>query len=282
MMCQAINTRGRRGFLWIVFLGLCYCAHTAVAATLKLTNSTDPAFQQRLDSLFPGVSDLPDYVQLQPFLLIVDNPSNDSVTAYSIEWLVTTPGGHHEYSTHYVSEHLPSVKSAAIGPHQTRLISPFFNNDADDLKDTLQGMGTLPPVHFPGPSEQPFSVIAQVDGEVVNEAQFSGANKHGLLELYQAKRAAQYREALLMQEALDHGYDAQAIQRILQTQIKAAQQRTAVHSVELGRIALAEEAQTMLSLLASGTMDDFRWRVSTLIQRRPPSLKTNIPRNVAP
>lgn len=52
-----------------------------------------------------------------------------------------------------------------MGPHKARLISPILNNDTDNLKDVLLGMGTLPPVFFPGPHERPFAVVAQVDGE---------------------------------------------------------------------------------------------------------------------
>ena len=163
---------------------------------LTLVSPADPDFTNLLDNNFNGISSLPDYQALRPFLAIVRNESPQVFKAYSVAWNIQGESGvSHLVSVQYVFRHLaPANQNKVLRPGSLRLLSPLFNLSPQEYRENHDFIHRYPASTLP-----PFRSVridASVDGEIDSDGTADGPNLTHLHELYKATRNAEHDEAV--------------------------------------------------------------------------------------
>jgi hypothetical protein len=171
-------------------------------SSLTLIQSGNSGFEGLLDTYFPGVSSLPNYQALGPFLVIARNDTPLTAKAYAIEWHIHYPDGTISsiVTRHFATRLMFPLQMKSIKPQDMRLVGPLLNvNPAEYQKYFVANPGVLAQIyqaHQLPPVPNGGSVDAVIDGVIFADGSSAGPNNLHLWERYVAARNAEHDEAL--------------------------------------------------------------------------------------
>jgi hypothetical protein len=233
----------------------------------------DAQFDSTLDSLFPGVSELPEFRAVRPLVVIVKNDSAFPVNAFGVRWIVDTPNG----TTSDIE--MPVVQGgggrpeangsaltgehAVLRPRESELVSPYFHFDAGYLEGFLNasrlsgvGAGGI----FRAAAGEPLlaeikggaSVQTSLDGVLFADGVFAGPDASKLCERVQSEQQAGVDEGKWILSILGTGLTDQQIKDKLSEQIYAGASVAGMDPASLYRAALGRQAKMYLGVLDGG------------------------------
>lgn len=188
--------------LCILFACRIFSAHSQ-SAPLSFVKPADASFQILLEEYYPGLSALPDYEKMKPYLVLLQNDTGQRIVAYSVVWLISFDGGRGRYlSTSYVGTRRPvNGINQSIPPNGIRLVSAVFDLSPEQYRDSHDFIHFYPSDAFPA-YPRPHTVDASLDAYVeINGAAF-GPHKTTMMERLTAARDAEHDEVLTLLDAL--------------------------------------------------------------------------------
>jgi len=173
-----------------------------IGPPLSLISPGDPGFDSELSSDFPGISGLPNFEALRPFLVILRNDTSRTARAYAVEWrMLNIDGVSHPFIQRAVTTPLDMrpLFDRSIHPGQVRLLSPLFNWGSIEYQAHAEHPRAFaelfPPEDLPS-SGSYVSVTPVVDGVIYGDGSFHGHDTTHILEQYFIARSAEHDEAL--------------------------------------------------------------------------------------
>jgi hypothetical protein len=255
-------------------LQLCLAAFlTTIAApaaslhNVSILTPNDPGFEAALEAGYPGISSLPNYAAMRPFLVLIHNDGVRTAYAYAIEWSVHYPDGYiQRFSTFFIKRHWTlKVEDRVLHGSDTRLLSPLFNLSSEDFRGDRHFVEFYPPKMF---EEVPDggSVSASIDGIVFSGALFAGPNHTGLAERFQSQLNAEHDEGLAIQRYLNEHPTALAadIAAALDKDIKVGLNARTPGATSIYQYDRANEAMLLKTLLLNRGIPKLKRRAAIL------------------
>ncbi len=145
-------------------------AANQVGSSLTVVSPSAGAFNALLNAYFPGVSGMPNFESLRPYLLLIRNETTLPAVAYAVRWDISYEHGDTGVlEKYYVLRPLDQGPNTALPVGSIRLISPLFNVTPRQYEATSnfaeQYPGSPPPVA---------GLSASVEGVVYRGGEYSG------------------------------------------------------------------------------------------------------------
>lgn len=187
-----------------------------VSTSLTLINPSDANFSALLDEYFPGVSSVPNFQNMRPYLMLIRNDTALPAVAYALKWdVVYQYGGSQTLEKDYVLRPLDQGSNIALPPGSIRLISPLFNLTPQEY----QAAGDFAEL-YSGPLPSITEVDPSVDGVAYSDGTYSGPEGAQVCQRYVTARFAAHDEAVSVLTLLISGTPLATLLSTLSMQIQ--------------------------------------------------------------
>lgn len=233
--------------------------------SIILETPANLSFDSDVEQNFPGLTRIPQYDQIRPFLVLLTNQTALTAKAYAVRWKVSTAEGpEHVLDSLFVRTHflIPSANHS-LRPGEERLISPLFNLSPSEFQDHPSFSEEFPSALYPHFSER-MTITAQLDEVVYADGSFSGSNATRLLQLYRCSRNAEHDEAIEVLSLANSGADQVTLDKMLKTHMTRGFSAQGTSITALYIHARAEQAAAYRDVLRRMGPDAFTKRLKDL------------------
>lgn len=246
---------------------------------LRLLTPSDPDFNSRIDTEYPGLKKASGFQDIQSKIVLVQNQSAHAIHAFVMKWTTQTQGGSPEVTfTPYMKTPTPNhvlTGGVVLAPNESRLLSPWFSLSKAQFASMRGGNGSLDVVvtflraNLAGPAKDSKLLGGSVDGVVFGDRHFVGSDEAKLLDHFECERNGQHDEGISMSRALKNRESDQQIIDRLNAHIQKGQAlRGNTDRQSLYLAARASEAQMLLQIFKQGGRNKLEQIVNTIINFR--------------